>query len=331
MQLPTYLVPYTKSSFTETVKERDKALAQRCREVGKIQTVEETGWSVTAIIRACQENSVPNDPRGPRQEKQHEHVTIGKCSNFSEIKNVLNPPIFSENSIPTDFLKIADELKRCNSTEFEQLIRSCKARQEFTEIFFKVQQPKDKRNARKKKQGQLVDCVYVDQPEILPPNSGKIFLSKNLFAIVDLDMIPVLERFTWSAKSDYRSVYAVSTDIDSVQFKMHRFVLGLPNKSGGTIDHINHNAVDNRRCNLRVVTNSENQFNRKEHNKYKSRFYGVSWWTGKWGAYLKVDGKAHKKYFEDEIEAAKYYDELVRQHKGPDHPTNESRGLFKDA
>lgn len=44
-------------------------------------------------------------------------------------------------------------------------------------------------------------------------------------------------------------------------FKLHRVILGLSSDSDMVVDHINHNKLDNRKCNLRVVTQAENCMN----------------------------------------------------------------------
>jgi len=334
MNLPTYLIPYTKQSFDQLIIERNKAISQRCREVGKNQTLVDTGWSLTVILKACEENNVPCDPRGPRRkigEEVENTQVVESASNLPNLKSFQDPPNFSESSNPTDFLKIADELKRCNSVEFESLVRTCSSGEEYQNLFFDVQPPRTRIHEKRKETFEPIpDCVFYEQPEVLPPNAEKIQLSRGVFAIVDSDMVPILKRFTWSAKVDYRMVYAISTDKNTVQIKMHKYVLGLPNKSDYIVDHINHNALDNRRCNLRIVSNSDNQMNRKEHESIKSRFVGVHWWTDKWAAIVKVDSTVHKKYFADEVDAAKYYDELVVKLKGPEYPTNESKGLFNE-
>lgn len=42
-------------------------------------------------------------------------------------------------------------------------------------------------------------------------------------------------------------------------------------------DHINQNPLDNRKANLRIVTNSKNLFNRGKNTNNTSGFKGVSW------------------------------------------------------
>lgn len=70
------------------------------------------------------------------------------------------------------------------------------------------------------------------------------------------------------------------------------FVYGeFPN---GIIDHINGIRNDNRICNLRIVTTSENAHNqRKPHSRTKSGYLGVSWVSSKrkWQAGLAINGK----------------------------------------
>jgi hypothetical protein len=65
--------------------------------------------------------------------------------------------------------------------------------------------------------------------------------------------------------------------------------------SNFNVDHINHDRQDNRILNLRIVTRSENQHNRKRRTQSSSGFLGVSWFKpkNKWRAYIKANNKRH--------------------------------------
>lgn len=71
-------------------------------------------------------------------------------------------------------------------------------------------------------------------------------------------------------------------------------VIGKPPK-GMVTDHINGDTLDNRRDNLRFVTNRENLSKRRDRTEGKtsSRFIGVSWHKGakKWSAEIFCHGK----------------------------------------
>lgn len=63
--------------------------------------------------------------------------------------------------------------------------------------------------------------------------------------------------------------------------------------SGMEIDHINGNSLDNRRSNLRMVTSSQNKFNKPKKSNNTSGYKGVSWHKSsqKWRAEITVSGK----------------------------------------
>lgn len=108
------------------------------------------------------------------------------------------------------------------------------------------------------------------------------------------------------------------------KISMHRLVMGTNDKNV-KIDHIHHNKTDNRKSELRIVTDSQNQMNSVPR-KHSSICRGVSWHkkNKKWIAQISVYGKL--KYLglfekeEDAIRARKkaeelYYKEFAYQEK----------------
>ena len=91
------------------------------------------------------------------------------------------------------------------------------------------------------------------------------------------------------------------------QYQMHRVIMGLDFGDPRVVDHINHNRADNRRCNLRICTQSQNMANQRKRRGTSSKYKGVSWdkKSCRWKAYLCKNSLG---YFKDELDAAAAYD-----------------------
>lgn len=86
---------------------------------------------------------------------------------------------------------------------------------------------------------------------------------------------------------------------------MHRFIINAPD--GSEVDHINRNKLDNRKCNLRLCTHSENCRNEGKRRGCSSQHRGVSWnkRKGRWQVVIRVNGKLEwRGWYESEAEAA---------------------------
>lgn len=72
---------------------------------------------------------------------------------------------------------------------------------------------------------------------------------------------------------------------------MHRIIMNAP--KGKVVDHINHDACDNRKSNLRICTQKENLENSNQYYGNKSGVRGVCWGTKdkRWKAYIRVNYK----------------------------------------
>jgi hypothetical protein len=99
--------------------------------------------------------------------------------------------------------------------------------------------------------------------------------------------------------------------INNKKVFLHRFIKSNQLVKGKVVDHINHDKLDNRLNNLRVVDYSVNNFNRKG-------VTGVSWHKNhkKWQVCLSFRGKRH--YFglykekEEAIKVSKHYKNLIK-------------------
>lgn len=96
------------------------------------------------------------------------------------------------------------------------------------------------------------------------------------------------------------------------QFKLHRLIMNA--KPGEVIDHVNGNTLDNRKCNLRITTQSGNNKNaKKRRNAITSKYKGVHKNSyGKWKAQIQKDKKKYSLGTHNtELEAAQAYNKAA--------------------
>lgn len=149
----------------------------------------------------------------------------------------------------------------------------------------------------------------------------KIPLTQGKFAIVDDEDYKYLSQWKWSALKNRNKYYAVrnaKSNGKRTMITMHRQIMqALPNL---LIDHINGDGLDNRKGNLRICQNSDNQYNGQAQNRTtSSKYKGVSWSSlrRKWRSQIGYKGKKlHLGYFDNEINAAKAYDIAAQEYAG---------------
>lgn len=145
----------------------------------------------------------------------------------------------------------------------------------------------------------------------------KIPLTQGRFALVDDEDFEELNKFKWHYAQYGRSGYAKrmiwnKETKKSKIVRMHHFI--LPLKEGLMVDHINRNGIDNRKCNLRLVTKAQNMMNKFAPKNNKSGFKGVSWLARnrKWRAYINFNYKQiHLGLFEDKKDAAREWNKAA--------------------
>ena len=105
-------------------------------------------------------------------------------------------------------------------------------------------------------------------------------------------------------------------NVEQKYFFVHRLVLETfnPTEEDLECDHINHIKNDNRLCNLRWVTRSQNSRHRKKSDGCSSQYKGVTWCKKQkcWNVSCKIDKKSiNLGRYDNEQEAAKSYNDFV--------------------
>lgn len=109
--------------------------------------------------------------------------------------------------------------------------------------------------------------------------------------------------------------------INHKKYKAHRLSFFIHHKRwpNGFLDHINGRKHDNRPCNLREVTNSQNQINKNIQVNNLSGYKGVGWnkHANKWRVTMKADNKnMYFGYFKCRHNAARVWNTAARMYQG---------------
>jgi hypothetical protein len=150
------------------------------------------------------------------------------------------------------------------------------------------------------------------------------------FATIPDEVEEAAKEYSWCIKDGY--VWArVRKSKPQKWIYLHQLVIyvmtGKWPEKGMDVDHINHDPLDNRMCNLRVVTRSGNMRNMNKYEGTASQLQGVFWdkkgqkWFAKAG--VSIDGKVHNIYSSltlDEVIAGKCAD-VIRLLIGNWHPS----------
>ncbi len=117
---------------------------------------------------------------------------------------------------------------------------------------------------------------------------------------------------TWSYKLGNHGKLYASYKVTGKH--MHKLICECP--IGMVVDHINGNSLDNRKSNLRSVTQRENTLNRaKIQSNNKSGIPSVFWSNNKWATQVKINGKVHSLgAYHDKYEAGRVVNRFKMQH-----------------
>lgn len=148
-------------------------------------------------------------------------------------------------------------------------------------------------------------CLYAP-PKHTDPSKDEVDggcrlvpLSQNQFAKVDPSRYEWAMRWKWTAwwSPHSQSFYAVRNEYVAGDRKhpkriiMARAIVNCPNEK--TVDHVDHDTLNNCGINLRVATYSQQNCNLRKRRNTRSSFKGLGLipQTGRWRARIQVDGK----------------------------------------
>lgn len=144
----------------------------------------------------------------------------------------------------------------------------------------------------------------------------EIHLTQGKVALVDDADYEWLMQWKWYAQKNRRTYYAVrrTVSLNGVHetILMHRQILGLSFGDPREGDHREHDGLDNRRLNLRIVNHRQNQWNQRK--AHRSRFPGVRWnkYHEKWQVCPNIHGKERFiGYFVEERTASEAYQNAI--------------------
>lgn len=96
-----------------------------------------------------------------------------------------------------------------------------------------------------------------------------------------------LSYFTWYPHRKQFVCYAFTT-LGGVTIMMHRLIMNISDNRN-QVDHIDHNGLNNQKTNLRIVTNTQNSYNRVPK---KRKYIGIYKNGSNWGAKIGHDYKS---------------------------------------
>jgi hypothetical protein len=140
-----------------------------------------------------------------------------------------------------------------------------------------------------------------------------IELSQGMVAVIDDSDLDMLSACNWYADKHHNTHYARSSggDLASGSY-MHRVIMGILDPQI-TVDHKDRDGLNNRRDNLRILTQSQNVANGR-HKPRSSPYQGVIQRGSKWYAYARHNYiQYHLGAHSTAEQAARAYDDFQRK------------------
>ncbi len=130
-----------------------------------------------------------------------------------------------------------------------------------------------------------------------PRDWAEIPLTRGKVTIVDSYLYEFLNQWKWFAVQSHGQFYARRQVVIKTNGKyrmlncnLHHVILGRP-LNGLMVDHINHNGLDNRKVNLRIVSQRVNALNSARFIGKRPMGASLHKRSGRWRAGMKINGR----------------------------------------
>ena len=137
------------------------------------------------------------------------------------------------------------------------------------------------------------------------------YKDKELDVLIDKDDVDKVSKMgTWFCNPAHgkRVKSFIPYIYNNHSLSIHRFITNCP--KGLEVDHINHNTLDNRKSNLRIVTHRQNS--RNTSIKPNSGYHNIKLTKyNKYQVRININGKEHTKNFNTISEALSYRNSLI--------------------
>lgn len=162
---------------------------------------------------------------------------------------------------------------------------------------------------KKSREPKSSSCTETESPKILVDPEDEHFLTEYNWKLQ--------KRSNRPTHTLYARAYSHMENGKQVNILLHRLIMNAP--KGVQVDHENHNGLDCHRSNLRLATQSQNQYNSLLRSDNTSDFKGVYWDEShkKWRARIQIEGhRVHLGSYTSKEEAVKVYVDCARRVQG---------------
>lgn len=132
---------------------------------------------------------------------------------------------------------------------------------------------------------------------------------------IDAADIAIVGQYRWHI-THWNYVASMGLRKEGKSSFLHRLILGLDSIAVEG-DHINHDPLDNRRCNLRIATSSQNKMNTRKQRNNSNLYKGITKNGNAYVAHIGVSGKPiHLGRFKSAEDAATAYNFAAEKYYG---------------